>query len=61
MEETVMKYRSIGAACLAAALAAASPALASGGGGGHGGGGGGIPYAPAERLLWALSRKPPNL
>jgi len=39
-----MKYRSIGAACLAVALAAASPALArggghSGGGGGHGGGG----------------------
>ena len=36
MEETVMKYRSIGAACLAVALAAASPALARGGGGGHG-------------------------
>ena len=30
-----MKYRSIGAACLAVALAAASPALARGGGG-HG-------------------------
>ena len=42
MEETVKKYRSMGAACLAVALAAASPALArgGGGGGGHGGGGG---------------------
>jgi hypothetical protein len=33
IEETVMKYLSIGAACLAVALAAASPALAFGGGG----------------------------
>jgi hypothetical protein len=33
IEETVMKSRSIGAACLAVALAAASPALAFGGGG----------------------------
>jgi hypothetical protein len=42
MEKTVMKYRSIGVACLAVALAAASPVFArGGGGGGHGGGGGG--------------------
>ena len=36
MEKTVMKYRSIGAACLAVALASASPALADGGHGGRG-------------------------